>query len=386
MIKNFLAHLWVTMLLISTAQAAEWSLTATLNPSVKYDDNVFMAEDETDSFHYAISPTAVIGRVQDTSDTSLSLGYVIDRYSSLSFLDKENPFIRFDSSYRTERSSWGLEASYVESSSRTDAADDTGDFRTESSVKTETISPSYSYQITERDSLSIGGSYSQKTFSTTDFSDSKSRSLNTGWQHQFSERLSAGLNLSASNFQSDGLTTSTDDDNYNLSTSLNYDLSELWNIGGNIGVRRLNSEQKDNLGNIEKNSSSGASFNLDASRRTDRDTLTIGVSRSVAPSSTGDVNETDRLNLSWSRTLSETITASMSASYQQTTSASEETDQKRENINFSPAIRWQLEPNLGLNFAYNYRQQKESDIDSDVDSNAVSITLNYDWDGLRASR
>jgi hypothetical protein len=372
--------------MVPTAQAAEWSITGTLNPSAKYDDNVFMSENETSSFQYSVSPTAIFSRKQDNNNATLNLGYDISRYRSLSSLDRQNPFVRFSSGYQTERSDWGLGAGYVKNSSRNSAVEDTGDFQTESTATTKTLSPSYQYKLTERDNVSLGGSYSKKTFSTTDFSDNKTLSLNTGWTRQFSERMSGGLNFSVSNSQSTGLLVSTDYDNYNLSTSLNYDLSELWQISGSIGVRRLNSEQMSNGGNTVENSSSGLSLDINANRKTEIGALSVGLSRSVSPSSTGDVNETDRLTFSWSRNLTERVSTSLTTSYQQTSSALENTTEKRENISFSPAISWQLERNLGLNLAYNYRQQKQSQLNSNVSSNALILSLNYDWDGLRASR
>lgn len=387
MIKSFLVILLAIVLMLPAVQAAEWSLTATLNPSVKYDDNIFMSEDDpTSSVKYAVSPTAIIQREQANSNASLSFGYVLNRYKTLRNLNTDDPFIRFNSGYQTERSNWGLSASFKESSSRSTAAEDTGDFTTESTATTETLSPSFSYQVTERDSISIGSRFSQKTFSTTDFSDSESLSLTTGWQHQFTERFNGGLNVSVTESESKGLTSSTENTNYNLSTSLNYELSEIWRIGGNIGVRRLESKQKNSLGISSNNNGSGLSFDLNATRQTEKDTLSISTTRSVSASSSGGVNETSRLSLSWSRDLSETITSSMAVSYQLTTSATDNSDDKRENIKFSPAIQWRMAPNLGLNFAYNFRQQKQSDGGSDASSNALMITLNYDWDGIRVSR
>lgn len=378
--------LLASLVVMSVSHAAEWSITANANPSIEYDDNVFMSEQEQDSFHFAVSPTVITSYALENTQTSVSLGYAVDRYTSLSDLDTENPFARFNSVYQTERSEWNLLASYIEDTTRTDAADDTGDFTTQSIVTTKTISPSYSYQLTERDSLSVSGNYSERKYSTTDFSDNETKSLTTAWQHQYTERLSSGVSASVSNYQSEGLTSSSENDNYNLSLTANYQWTERWQVNGQLGMRHLKSEQTDSLGNKETNTSSGSSFNFTASRLGEIDSLTIGVSRALSPSSSGDVNEQTGLNVTWSRDLSETLTANISTRYQETTSASDDGNEKRENITFSPSLRWQFERNMGLNLSYNYRQQKESDQD-DVDSNAIMLTLTYDWDeGLRASR
>ncbi len=367
--------------------AAEWSVTSTLNPSVGYDDNVFLSENEQSSMHYAMTPTATVTRAVENMVSSLSIGYQIDRYTSLSSdNDTENPFIRFNGSYNTERSQYGLAASYREATSRSTALEDSGDFASQSINRTRSISPSFSYQWTERDTLSLNGSYQERLSSTTSFSDTETKSITAGWQRQFSERLSAGLNATISNYKSEGLTLDTDDDNYNLSTSMTYALSELWSLTGNVGARKLNSERTSTLTGITNNdTSTGSTFGFSAIRTDDINSYTLDLSRDVSPSGTGDVNESDRISASWSHHISERLTANVLASYQETTSALDDSSEKRKNINFSPSLSWQLERNLRLNFRYNYRKQSQ-DLGSSADSNAVSVTLNYDWDGIRISR
>lgn len=385
--KIFILFVWVLIIWAPVSQAAEWSLTSSLNPSTSYDDNVFLSQDADSSVHYAITPTLTVNRIVENMVASLSVGYQIDRYTSLSSdNDTENPFIRFKGSYNTERSQYGLSASYTEATSRSTALEDTGDFSTQSINRTRSISPSFSYQWTERDTLSLNGSYQERLSSTTSFSNTETKSITTGWQHQFSERLSAGLNGTISNYKSDGLTLSTDDDNYNLSTSFDYAFSELWSLTGNVGARKLNSEQTSTLTGLRDNdTSTGSTLGFSAKRADDTNTYTIDLSRDLSPSSTGDVNESDRVSASWSHNISDQLTANVAASYQKTTSASDDSSEKRENINFSPSLRWQIERNLSVSFRYTYRKQTQ-ELGNNADSNAVSATLNYDWDGIRVSR
>ena len=372
-------------LIIPLVQAAEWSLTSTLNPSVKYDDNVFMSEKKQSSVQHAISPTVTIKREVEASQLSLVTGYNIDRYVAFNELDRDDPFIRLESGFSTERSQYDLLASYEQKSSRSIAEQDTGDFNTESTVTTKTLLPSYSYQLTEYDSLYLSAAYTTRSYSTADFNDNETISLNSAWQHLFSDRLSAGLAVSVSNYQSDGLTVKTDDDNYSLSTVLNYQLTELWQFSGQIGLRKLNSSSSSN-GLNETNSSSGSLFNFNVSKKTEFDTLSLDVSRSLSPTSLGDVNEQDSLRFQWSRDITENLSSRLSASYQQTISATDEGNDERENLNLSPSIKWQFERNLGIDLSYNYRQQKNSSDDTDVNSNSVMVSLIYDWDGYRISR
>jgi hypothetical protein len=386
MMKKLFLTIALQCITLHIAQAAEWSLTSTLNPTSKYDDNVFLSDtNKQDSFQFQIKPTLIGSYALENVDYSLSLGYAIDRYLSLSYLDRENPFINFNTSHRSERSTWGLSAGYVQDSTRNDAEFDTGNFRTESTVTTRSLSPSYSYQLTEKDSLSISGGYTERTYSTDDYGDNESVTLSTGWQHQFSERLSSGFNFSATNYQSERSFTSTDNDIYNLGATLNYQITELWSLSGQLGMSKLNGEQTI-LGFKDDSTSSGTSYNMTANRKGELDNFSITIFRGLTPSSTGQVNEQDRISASYSRKLTETISASLNTSYQETSSALQDSTNDRKYLNFSPSIKWQFERNLGLSLGYNYRQQKRSDPSTDATSNAVFVTLLYDWDGLRASR
>ncbi len=389
MTKLSLYVVWLLMALASVAQATEWSLTSTLNPSVKYNDNVFLSEDAQASMHYALTPNVTVSRADENAAASLSAGYQIDRYSSLSSdNDTENPFIRFNSSYNTERSQYGLSASYTEATSRSTALEDSGDFTSQAINRTRSISPSYRYQLSERDSLMLNGLYSERLSSTIDFSDTETRSMSAGWQRQFSERLSAGLTATIANYKSDNaLNLSTDDDDYSLSTTFNYSWTELWDIGGSIGIRRLESERTTiTTGLTESDNSTGSTFALSVMRTDDIDSYAFSLSRALTPSGTGDINESDRVSATWSRNFSDRLTANVVASYQQTTSVGlENFSEDRENINFSSSLRWQLESNLSLNFGYSYRKQSQ-DSRSSTDSNTVGVTLNYNWDGIRISR
>jgi len=367
-------------------QAAEWSLSGSVNPSLEYDDNIFMRdENKLGDYHVSMSPTLKITHALENFEGSLSTGYVSDRYERSSQLDTDNPFLRFETDYKTERSTWGLGVSYVESTSRSDAEEDSGDFETNSISTTESISPSYSFQLSDRDVLLINASYSTKEYSTTDFSDSRRRSLSTNWQHQFTERFNGGVSVSVSNNKSSDLLSSTDDDTYNVSLTTKYNLSEIWGINGSVGVRQLDSEQIDLLGFTEDTSDTGSSLDMSLTYKGEVDSASLNLSRSISPSSTGGVTEQDKISLSWSRELTETLSARVSTSFQKSTSAIDSNDE-RENINFSPSVNWKFSPDASLALSYTFRQQKEELDATDASSQAVMLTLNYNWDGFRVSR
>jgi hypothetical protein len=386
--KNIVTFLGALGLIHATSlSAAEWTLDITGSPVFGYNDNVLLADkDKEDSFTFKVSPALVVSRAVENMSSSIRAGYSVERYSSISRLNAQNPFIEFDTAYSLERMQLGLSASYKENSARNDAEEDTGDFATDATSKTRQISPSIRYQLTERDALSGSFEYTERTYSSPDFEDNETKSVTLGWTRQFTERFTGGLNTTASNYQTDGLTFSTDDDSYNISTFLAYELTEVWLVDANIGFRRLNTEMKPNVGRVTKDSSNGSTFNISTTYDKELDSVSVNYAKQLTPSSSGVVNEQDSFGLSWSRKLSESLTANLSASYLETRTASEQSSrEKRENINVSPSLRWQVDSKLNLNFGYNFKQQKRDNA-NDVESNVVSLTVTYDWDGLRVSR
>lgn len=372
--------------LVEMASAAEWSLTGNVNPSIAYDDNVFLSTNEKSSFHFSARPSLQLKRALENSSLTINSGYQIDRYSSISSNNTENPFFNIGGSYSTERSSYGVSASYSKNTSRSEALDNSGDFETQSILTSRSINPFYNYQLSERDSLALNLSYSKRDYSTTGFADNESKSMSVGWQRRFSERFSGGLTFSLSNYKSDGSSSFNDNDNYNVSTYLSYAVTELWTVSGNIGVRRLESVRTNKLNNfVVEQTSTAPSFNISASKSDQVNSYSIGLSKSVFPSSSGNVNDSERISASWMHKRSEVLSSNISASYQRTDSTTNNQNENRDNITFSSSINWQLQRNLGLSFSYNYRQQDRSTSES-VDSNSFVMLLNYNWDGIHASR
>jgi predicted porin len=361
--------------------SAQWTLKPILNPSVEYDDNISMSpSDKEGSFKFSIRPTLLGSYQTETSLISLSTGYTVERYSSDTRSTEDNPFFQLNSNKSFERSSLGLNYSFREAASRDTAAEDTGDFSSRTVITTHSISPSYSYSVSEIDSISINFGYTQREYSTDEFRDNETKSVSTSWQRQFSERLNGYTSLSYSNYQSGDSDTGTKNDNYNVSVGANYELSERWSLRGNIGIRYLDTK----TGTVSS-SNSGSSFDLTAAHQSELGSISFSALRGISPSSTGDVNQQDRLSVNWTRRLNERLSLGISSRYIETTSATESSNNKRENFNISPNLTWNITPKASLKFDYRYRQQKRTN-QATAEGNSVNLSFTYDWQGYRISR
>src|SRR5690554_5289000 len=388
----------VVVALVSQASyvaAAEYVIGAKFSPTFSYDDNVRLREDKKGSFLTKIQPTLTLSRAEATSRILLNTGLRVERYTSLKELDREDPFINFSSSYNTERSVYSLTASYSEDAQRSIADEDTGNFSSNATVESINLSPSYQYQLTEKDFVHISLNYSERKYSSdsrnpldyvNNLSDNETTSLTTGWTRKFTERLSGGVALTYAQYEAESSFQDSEYDTFNYALNASYLLSEKWSLSGQVGYRTLDNEIRPVGSNLKlTDNSSGTLFNFAANYQKEINDFSLSLGRSLNPSGEGVVNEQDRITVNWRRGLSDTLSFSLNTSYQETQTADSINQTDREYFIITPSMKWDLDNNLSLNFGYQYRQQKGTTVDS-VDGNMVYLTVGYDWNGLRYSR
>jgi hypothetical protein len=369
----------------SLTYAGEWTLTPKVNPSFEYDDNVLMrTSNERGSSIIEVSPSLETQFETEKLSFTSDVGYNVQRYSSLSYLNESNPFVNLKLGETLERASWAVSAKYNKDSTRNNAADDTGDFTTQSIVTTRSVSPSYSYLLTERDTISLSGQYSERTYSTNDYGDNETYNLALNWLRRYSEKLSYGINFSSRNYKSDSASVSTDSDDYSLSLTLDYLFNEQLTVSGSVGARYVNGEQNYSDVGIRHYSDLGQFLDIKLNKSLERDRLSLGLSRTVSPSSTGQVNEIDKISVSYSHDITEKLVGNLNSSYQETRSATEEDNDKRENIDFTSSLNWHVDEKLQLKLSYKYRKQTQTNRD-DADSNRIMLSLDYNWDDYSLS-
>ena len=373
------------MLLSNSVMAAEYLVDADLSPTLRYDDNVELREDKEGSFSTEITPTLFLSRTTEDSFLGLDAGYRIERFTSLSELDRQDPFVLFSSSATNERSEFGLDAEYSERAQRTIAEEDTGDFASDATVTTRSIAPRYQYQLTARDFLYTNLSYQDRSYDEDQFLDNETYSLTGGWRRNFTERLSAGLALTYIDYEAEAANRTSEYEAYNLNVTSTYRLSELWSLSGQVGYNTLDSENNIINGPTFKDTSSGTLYSLSAIYEGDLNNVTIEIAKALNPSGEGVVNEQESISVDWQRRIASQLNFGLRASYQETTAATDFDNTDREYMTFSPSLRWRLQENTTLNMGYLFRKQ-EGDSVQDAESNMVFLTLNYDWGGLLYSR
>jgi hypothetical protein len=408
---------------LGLSHAAEWSLKGFLDQSLGYDDNVFMSSSGTSnntqgkqgSFQYKITPVLSFLHKTDVSELEANASYGTQVYTDVEGLDFDVQNYSLRGLYNTELIDWGLSANYSVIPTRNNAIANSGIFSTNTESTTKSISPTITFKIDEINSLNLSSTYAETTFGNTtstdqglnNFRNNTNANVNIAWQRLWSERYTTALSwfyntVDYGQQQNPGANQNTSNsfDSTGLNFSNTYLWSPNWKFNGTIGFRHTNSES----GNPPINHSSDG-FLADVGVDYTGESYSTGVhfSRSLVPSTFGQLQEQTSIGLDFSYKITERLSAGLNTSYQESTfvngNASQpggngNGSQTRKNIFINPSVRWQLAPDWSLTGSYRYRSQTgflQADsnnrlIDQTADSNLFLLSINYTWQGMKMSR
>ncbi|MDQ7090841.1 MAG: hypothetical protein Q9M50_09370 [Methylococcales bacterium] len=375
------------MTVIPTVHSAEWSMDAKIKQSTSYDDNVRMEENGKGSLIYKLTPALNFSHKTEISEISGSINYGIQRYLSISSFNQDSQKYQLKGNYKTERSYWSGNVSLNMAPVRNTAEEDSGNFTSNAEKMTRSVALFYAYQLTELDRLTLLPSYSENTYSKGDFSDNKNSNISLAWSHEWTERYSSSISVFYSTFSSQNSTRATLSNSYGINYSSTYWWSENLQLSSSLGVRMTASENR--LANfVDKTKGMGFLSNTAINYKAELYRVKLNVSRSLVPSSTGQLNEQNRVSLNLDYDLSEHLTAGFLVSYQVSKSASSNSDQTsvRKNSVLQPSINWKIARDWRISANYRYRQQDRGSDSAVVASNSVMVSINYNWQGLSIAR
>ena len=378
---NFISILaWALLLMISNASyASQWTVDAKIQQELGYNDNVRMSNTPQGSMYYTLIPEVNFSHKTSNSIIDASASYGIQRYSSISTLNRSLQKYHIDAKYLTERAVWEIASSMSVAPSLNTASMYSGNFSSNADRTSQSINPSFSYKLNALDTLSLNGSYSKTSYTGKDFNNNQSHSIKLNWQRSWSERFSNNVSVSYSTFSSQIQQSST----YNLNLGMDYMFSEKWAITGTVGGR---------LTNTINSQSEGFLVNAGLNYTGEKLSSQLGINRSLLPSSRGQLQEQDSVNLTLNYPLSQKLSTSFSANYRNTNRSSINSDQSssRQYLAIQPALNWQIDPDWTVSASYQYRSQSRSSSQnagvSSGFSNSVMLTINYNWQGFSLSR
>jgi hypothetical protein len=371
----------VAMLLVAfptVSLAAGWVADFSVDANATYDDNFLMNDAEQDSWVYSFKPEASLIYLSPVVKSELDARLAVRRYSEFDQFDSEDPAFNWKNSYKKQRSTWALDFGYSEHSQRDAAEQDTGQFDSNTLVETTYVDPSVVFRVTEKDDLGLSFGYIEREYDADDFSDNDNQTIGLNWQHKIDELLSTTVNISVSEYSAERTNINSNKTDYEkITVGFIYQYSESMVINGNAGYFQSESQQRiilDPVVLIVDSENSGVLLNLGANYSQESNDWSLNLSRSLYPSSQGDVEERDSFRVGFEHRFSSRSSSGINVSWYSTDSVNND----RKSLSVTPYYNYRLTEKLKLQTSYIFRSF-ERQVDAQVESNRIKIGLRYSF-------
>ncbi|MDG1819175.1 MAG: hypothetical protein P8H31_05020 [Porticoccaceae bacterium] len=377
-ITKSIAALILLVSFSTVSLAAGWVADFNFDADATYDDNFLMNEAEQDSWIYSIKPEASLIYLSPVVKSELDAKLAVKRYSEFDQFDSEDPAFNWKNSYKKERSTWSLDFGYSENSQRDFADQDTGQFDSNTIVETVYVDPGVVFRVTEKDDLGISFGYTERDYNADDFSDNEDQTIGLNWQHKVDQVLSTTANISVSQYEAERPNVNTNKTDYEkITVGFIYQYSESLSINGSTGYFQSDSRKRILSGPvvlIVDSDNTGVLLNLGMNYSQESNDWSLSLSRSLYPSSQGDVEERDSVRVGFEHRYTSRSSAGINLSWYDTDSALND----RESINISPYYHYRITEKLKLQTSYVFRSYDRNS-GSEVESNRVKIGLRYSF-------
>jgi len=368
---------------LNQAFAEQWYVKPSISAGVTSSDNLRLnTANEISETGYTISPSVEIGTKSEISSITLGVSGSSTRYSGGGINDSDNLRINLGMNRKSERSQMGLNLSFAQLSALTSEQEDSGLLVPGRESDRVTVRPSFSYSLSQKQSVqfSLGHSSLDYDSGAASLVGYTNNDVSGTYSYQASPKNTYTFSVTGSSYESDN--SVTESDSVGLSIGVNHSFSETINGSANIGGRKT----ENTTSGIETDNT-GTTFNLSLNKKSIKTTYSASLSRSVSPSSVGQVNESDRFGLSLTHQYSKKISMGLNLNHIQNKSAlNAVTATDRKYSSLSPSLNWRLTEKMNLNFVYQYSKQKFDSATSEADSNVFKINFRYLWNPIQINK
>lgn len=344
-----------------TCQAGDYIFEPVFSANERYEDNLLLQLNPSHvDWISTLSPAVRLGYLLESGDLEANFRWNQLIYHNQSALDAAEKLLNVAYRYNGERVDFELNGDHSIQSSLTTELSAIGSGRLSNVQILRTsrlIAPTFSYRLTERDTLQLGYSYNDVTYqkrnTSNGLTDYTSQQISTSASHKLSERQQVSLSGSYSLFRAPSVDQSSTTISYQAGWQYSFD--EKTQVGLSVGMRNTDTEF---LGGRSKSSTSGHTFSANLNRATEWGSITVNAGQQLNPASTGQQQQTTSLSASTIYNISERWYTSLSVNYLKSAAASGANSNNRTYATLSPALNWRWTPETKLELSYNYRQQK----------------------------
>jgi hypothetical protein len=392
--------LWLTAF---GARADQWSFENTLSSRFEVNDNVSLSTNPSGAVNSLYLTTAFkAARSQENAATAINgtLTKVLQ-----SGADRFDGAFGLSQALNDELNSWSAGASFSQDFNNQVSTADVAVGRGQR--RSGALYASWSRQLSERLSLGTSASLSGTAFGTTlsNATDFRDVSLSANVLYRLTEISSFSLQGSHAVFKSAGGANGsvTNDFSFGLSRAISEQTSTSLNLGAfrteqsTEGVRFVCPVQVIfcEFGLVPftpvkvtaRTTGTGLTFTSTYSHQFDEISgITFSTGSKQTPSGAGTLQRSDTLNLGFSRSLSETASATAAYAYSRSRAIGATLNGASVQQSMSFGYSRQLTPDFSFSSGYIWTQANNVGADNTARSNAVSISLQYGWPRMQAAR
>lgn len=364
-----------------------------------------------------LSPQIKLSGKTETSEVSGIAQFNFNRFRGEQGLDSDGRTLSLVASRSSERNTWSLRAWNSKDSTTESELLATGIVQNRTQRTVTGLNPSWSRALTERSSLNLGYQYQDVKYDThINLNDYVYQQANAAWQYRLGERDQLNVSASASTvdydamssdffFLSDSVVNKTK--TRTLQAGLSHQFSETLQGALSLGRRHTDSVATHTCSGFtgfifpvagvpctgrfifpgitftEEAASNNFFVNASAEQRFDSGRMSITTSRDVTPSGNGVV-EIDRITALYNKSLSEKLNFNLDAAVYKTSYLNISGGDRRYAL-IEPKLNWRLTEWWSLDAGYRYARST-SDGGAATSNQTVYVNLAYSWPKMAFSR
>ncbi|HZP87849.1 MAG TPA: hypothetical protein VFB54_13620 [Burkholderiales bacterium] len=356
------------------ASAMDKTGRLSISLSEEYNDNVrLIATKHPTVYISTLSPAAECSATTETFSALARSRIDVRRYEGDSSLNSTNVLAEGVLTKQLTRHTLGLRATFLRDPTLASELTNTGIVQENRQRTSLGLNPVWTSQLSERTSWKLSHEFADVRYqdtSGTSLTNYRAGTTRTGLEYRYTERSTAFVDAGFGYFRPERLGTRSD--TRYIVIGAKHQLSERVRVQGFVGPRQVEAPSSGPSRN-----KSGWLANLGFERSTERGVARLSVAREVNPLGSGDITQTDKLNVSWSSKLSERLLWSVSGSFyrNQLVIGSPLRDHYYRiegNMSWLMTKRWTIEAGI-------VRAHQNPDSGSSVSANQVFVGVKYDF-------
>lgn len=382
----------------SGVYASEQSLEASVNARVVYDDNIFLTAGPHESVTGTIVTPTLAGVIKEEEwEAKLRARLRIQKYTDET-IDGNDQLFDLTGRYVAERNVFSLNINHDLDSNLSTTSTDFGISGRRIDRKTQSITPQYTYLLSERSVLIFSYTYSDVDFldaENTGFTPYITETGTGTYSYDLTEKNKLTVSLFAVDYTSQNKLVT-----YQLFMSrlgIDHKFSEALSTDFMLGVSRRNSTNRQTLTfdvdgqpitvtqEIDANDR-GLVYDLGLTQLLESGQISARVSRNNTTNSFGGLDKVDQLVINYNNNISERLKYSINGRYEDISSIGNDSRRTDRSLLFLETIaNYSLSRNWRMNASYRYVIRRFDSDTSDTrapHSNRVHVGLTYNFPSL----